>query len=85
MAAAVHADKKRSGIHVGDPSIRKEEAGSELRMWLLEQFAWGLLSTMQVQKIAELAVLDARSVKILDLDTLGNSGNCGKHVAQLWC
>ena len=53
MACEPPAKKRRlksSGLHGGDCTLKKEETGSGLRMWLLEQFAWGHLSTMQIQK-----------------------------------
>ena len=71
-----------SGLHGGDCTQKKEETGSGLRTWLLEQFAWGHLSTMQIQKIAELAVLDARSSRIKDLDEIGQAGTAGRHATR---
>ena len=73
---------KSSGLHGGDCTLKKEETGSGLRMWLLEQFAWGHLSTMHIQKIAELAVLDARSSRIKDLDEIGQAGTAGRHATR---
>ena len=85
MACEPPAKKRRlksSGLHGGDCTLKKEETGSGLRMWLLEQFAWGHLSTMQIQKIAELAVLDARSSGIKDLDEIGQDGTAGRHATR---
>ena len=58
--------------------MKEEETGSRLRMWLLEQLAGGHLSTMQIQKIAELAVSDARTWRIKDLDEIGQAGTAGR-------
>ena len=73
---------KSSGLHEGDCTQKKEGTGSGLRTWLLEQFAWGHLSTMQIQKIAELAVLDARSSRIKDLGEIGQAGTSGRHATR---
>ena len=69
---------KSSGLHGGDCTVKEEKTGSGLRLWLLEQFAWGHLSTMQIQKIAELAVSDARTSRIQDLDEIGQAGTAGR-------
>ncbi|OLP78786.1 hypothetical protein AK812_SmicGene41003 [Symbiodinium microadriaticum] len=71
------------GLHRGDCTVKEEETGSGLRMWSLEQFAWGHLSRMQIQKIAELAVSDARTWRIKDLDEIGQAGTAGRWANNL--
>ena len=48
--------------------MAEELSGSTLRVWLLEQSAWGLLSLQQVQAASERALQDARNEHVLDLD-----------------
>ena len=62
-----------------EPDWRKETNGSMLRMHLLEQFSWGFMSPPQTQKIAELAVADARSGSLADLALIAKAGCEGKY------
>ena len=72
--------RKRKGLSgAGIAAASSELAGSTLRVWLLEQYAWGLISPQQLQAISRRALHDAREKTISDLEPLARLGSFGQH------
>ena len=71
-------ERKRKKTTVGrDPDYLEEIDGSGLRAWLLTEFAWGRISPQQVQRVAQLALSDARTRKLRDLAPLSKLRSYG--------
>ena len=70
-------ESRASGAGIAAAS--SELPGSTLRVWLLEMYAWGLLTPQQVQAISERALHDAREKRISDLEPLARLGSSGRH------
>ena len=66
--------RKRRASGAGVAAASSELPGSTLRVWLLEMYAWGLLTPQQVQAISERALHDAREKRISDLEPLARLG-----------
>ena len=71
--------RKRRASGAGVAAASSELPGSTLRVWLLEMYAWGLLTPQQVQAISERALHDAREKRISDLEPLARLGSSGRH------
>ena len=71
--------RKRRASDAGIAAASSELPGSTLRVWLLEMYAWGLLTPQQVQAISERALHDAREKRISDLEPLARLGSSGRH------
>ena len=69
----------RRASGAGIAAASSELPGSTLRVWLLEMYAWGLLTPQQVQAISERALHDAREKRISDLEPLARLGLCSAH------
>ena len=69
--------KRRKSTASVNIEHEEEIGGSQLREWLLTEYAWGRLSPQQVQKVAQLAVADAGSRKLRDLQPLAALGSQG--------
>ena len=70
--------RKRRASGAGVAAASSELPGSTLRVWLLEMYAWGLLTPQQVQAISERALRDAREKRISDLEPLARLGSSGR-------
>ena len=76
---------KRRRLHQPSSSARGGgDVESALANYLLMQLAWGIFSAPQVQKIAELALVDLRmfadgKTSLIDLQALGKAGRSGAH------
>ncbi|CAE7801472.1 unnamed protein product [Symbiodinium sp. CCMP2592] len=79
MAGLGPPPKKKRTTSAGIAAAARELPGSRLRVWLLEQFAWGLLSPQQVQAISAAALHDARERTVTDLEPLAKLGSSGQH------
>ena len=71
-------ERKRRATGAGIAAASSEVPGSTLRVWLLEQYAWGLISPQQLQAISERALHDAREKTISDLEPLARLGTSGQ-------
>ena len=71
--------RKRRASGAGIAAASSELPGSTLRVWLLEMYAWGLLTPQQVQAISERALHDAREKRISDLEPLARLRSSGRH------
>ena len=71
--------KRRGASGAGIAAASSELPGSTLRVFLLEQYAWGLISPQQLQAISERALHDAREKPISDLEPLARLGTSGQH------
>ena len=72
-------ERKTRATGAGIAAASSEVPGSTLRVWLLEQYARGLISPQQLQAISERALHDAREKTISDLEPLARLGTSGQH------
>ena len=80
--AAMEPSSKR--IRTGHLHPRDDELpGSRLADWLLQEFAWGNISAIAIQKVAQLALEDARGKRLQELDSLARAGCGGKYTNNI--
>ena len=75
-AAMEPSSKRRRTCHLH--RLDDKLPGPRLADWLLQEFAWGNISAIAIQKVAQLALEDARSKRLQELDSLARTGCGGK-------
>jgi hypothetical protein len=77
------ASRKRKAAEVTAAAV-EELGNSALAKHLLSEFAWGILSAQQIQKIAALALEDCRARRVRELDRLAAAGGGGTHPGNVY-